>query len=69
LGDAVADVIARSGKGCAFNKLGVPDVFSEVGYPEDLYAHYKLDANGILDTAREILGKEFEEDEDWEDEV
>lgn len=69
LGDAVADVIARSGKGCAFYKLGIPDVFSEVGYPEDLYAHYKLDVNGILDTAREIIGKEYEEDEDWEDEV
>lgn len=69
LGDAVADVIARSGKGCAFHKLGIPDVFSEVGYPEDLYAYYKLDANGILDTARELLGREFEEDEDWEDEV
>lgn len=69
LGDAVADVIARSGKGCAFHKLGIPDVFSEVGYPEDLYAYYKLDANGILDTARELMGREFEEDEDWEDEV
>lgn len=69
LGDAVADVIASSGKGCAFHKLGIPDVFSEVGYPEDLYAYYKLDANGILDTAREMMGMEFEEDEDWEDEV
>lgn len=69
LGDSVADVIARSGKGCAFHKLGIPDVFSEVGYPEDLYAYYKLDANGIADTAREIMGRDFEEDEDWEDEV
>lgn len=69
LGDAVADVIASSGKGCAFYKLGIPDVFSEVGYPEDLYSYYKLDANGILDTARELMGMEFEEDDDWEDEV
>lgn len=69
LGDAVADVIASSGMGCAFHKLGIPDVFSEVGYPEDLYSYYKLDANGILDTARKLMGMEFEEDEDWEDEV
>jgi transketolase len=69
LGSAVADVIAESGKGCAFRKLGLPDIYSEVGYPEDLYAHYKLDADGIVDTIREVMKIEFEEDEDWEDEV
>jgi transketolase len=69
LGSAVADVIAESGKGCAFRKLGLPDVYSEVGYPEDLYAYYKLDANGIIETIREVIKIEFEEDEDWEDEV
>jgi len=69
LGSAVADVIAESGKGCAFRKLGLPDIYSEVGYPEDLYAYYKLDADGIVDTIREIMKIEFEEDEDWEDEV
>ncbi len=69
LGTAVADVIAASGKGCAFDKVGIPDVYSEVGYPEDLYSHYGLDTNGILAKVREIMGKDFEEDEDWEDEV
>ncbi|MCP4130143.1 MAG: transketolase family protein [bacterium] len=69
LGTAVADVIAASGKGCAFEKVGVTDEFCLVGYPEDLYAHYKLDANGIIDKVREVMGKDFEEDEDWEDEV
>ena len=69
LGTAVADVIAASGKGCAFMKAGIPDEFSEVGYPEDLYSHYGLDANGIIGKVREIMGKDFEEDEDWEDEV
>jgi len=69
LGTAVADVIAASGKGCAFEKVGIPDEFSLVGYPEDLYAHYKLDTNGIIDKVREVMGRDFEEDEDWEDEV
>lgn len=69
LGSAVADVIAESGKGCAFEKVGIPDIYCEVGYPEDLYAYYKLDANGIIDKVREVMGKDFEEDEDWEDEV
>jgi transketolase len=69
MGSAVAEVIAESGKGCAFERMGIPDEFSLVGYPEDLYSHYKLDANGIIEKVREVMGKEFEEDEDWEDEV
>lgn len=69
LGSAVADVIAKSGKGCAFEKVGIPDCFCIVGYPEDLYAHYGLDSNSIVDKIREIMGRDFEEDEDWEDEV
>ncbi|MDO9263466.1 MAG: transketolase C-terminal domain-containing protein [Desulfosalsimonadaceae bacterium] len=69
LGTAVADVIAASGKGCAFEKVGIPDEFSLVGYPEDLYAHYKLDTNGIIDKVRAVMGRDFEADEDWEDEV
>lgn len=69
LGSAVADVIAASGKGCAFEKVGVPDIFSVVGYPEDLYSHHGLDTNGIIDKVREVMGRDFEEDEDWEDEV
>jgi transketolase len=68
LGDAVASVIAESGKGCAFRKHGLNDTFATIGYAEDLYSHYKLDANGIIDVVREFMGKEFEADEDWEDE-
>ncbi len=69
LGDAVASVIAESGKGCAFTKLGLQDEYSLVGYPEDLYSHYKMDTSGIVDSVREIMGREFEADEDWTDEV
>ncbi|PKL35102.1 MAG: transketolase [Spirochaetae bacterium HGW-Spirochaetae-1] len=69
LGSAVADVVAKSGKGCAFDKVGIPDCFCVVGYPEDLYSHYGLDSNSIIDKVREVMGKDFEEDESWEDEV
>ena len=69
LGESVANVIAESGKGCAFTKLGLQDEYSVVGYPEDLYAYYKLDSNGIAESVREIMGREFEADEDWNDEV
>jgi transketolase len=68
LGDAVGSVIAESGKGCVFKKHGINDEFSHIGYAEDLYAYYKLDANGIVDQVRSMVGKEFEEDENWEDE-
>jgi transketolase len=69
LGTAVADVIAESGKGCAFTKVGLNDEYAEIGYPEDLYSFYKLDADGIIEKVREVMGKDFEEDEDWDDEV
>ncbi|MBF0224326.1 MAG: transketolase family protein [Desulfobacterales bacterium] len=70
LGTAVADIIAESGKGCAFTKVGIPDCFAEIGYPEDLCNYYKIDTDGIIEKVREVMGKEFEQDdEDWEDEV
>lgn len=68
LGSAVADVIAKSGKGCAFRKLGYQDEYSIVGYPEDLHHKYKIDADGILETIGEVVRAEFEQDENWEDE-
>jgi transketolase len=69
LGSAVAEVIVESGKACAFRKLGVPDCYSIVGYPEDLYHFYKFDADGIVETVGELMRMEIEEDEDWEDEA
>jgi transketolase len=69
LGGAVADVIAESGKGCVFRKLGWNDEFSVVGYPEDLYSHYGIDSDGIAKAARKMLGRDFEADENWDDEV
>ncbi|MDR0451485.1 MAG: transketolase family protein [Treponema sp.] len=68
LGDAVGGIIAESGKGCVFKKHGIQDEFAVIGYAEDLYAHYGLDSNGIVDRVREMMGMEFEADEDWDDE-
>lgn len=69
LGSAVAEVMAESGKACAFRRLGVPDKFSIIGLHEDLMAHYGYDMNGILETARDLMGADFEEDNDWDDEI
>lgn len=69
LGSAVAEVMAESGKACAFKRLGVPDTFSIIGLHEDLMAHYGYDVNGIIAAVRELMGADFEEDDDWNDEI
>ncbi len=68
LGDAVASVIAEEGLSCEFKKHGLQDCFSVIGYAEDLYAHYGLDANGIADRVRLMMGIEPNDDDNWEDE-
>ncbi|MDD7464852.1 MAG: transketolase C-terminal domain-containing protein [Actinomycetaceae bacterium] len=68
LGTAVADVGATTRKGFVLKKLGVPDEFSVIGLPEDLYSHYGYDENGCISAAREVMSLDFEEDDDWEDE-
>jgi transketolase len=69
LGSAVAEVIAGCGKGCAFKRLGIPDVFAKIGLHEDLMAIYGIDTNGIIAGVRELMGRDFEEDDNWDDEV
>jgi transketolase len=69
LGSAVAEVVAESGLSCAFQRVGIPDTYTVIGYPEDILNHYQLDTDGIIDKVREVLNRDFEDDEDWEDEV
>lgn len=56
LGSAVAEVLLDLPR-VAFRKHGVPDKYVEVGPPAALYAHYRLDADGIAEVARELLAK------------
>ncbi|HZJ82511.1 MAG TPA: transketolase C-terminal domain-containing protein [Clostridia bacterium] len=69
LGSAVAEVVAKSGKACAFHMLGIPDTYSIIGLHEDLMAYYEIDMNGIVENVRILMGRDFEEDENWDDEV
>lgn len=69
LGSAVSEVIAEGGKACGFKRLGIPDTYSIIGLHEDLMNHYKIDTQGIVESVREIMNKDIEEDDDWEDEV
>lgn len=54
LGSAVAEVLVSEDR-IAFLRHGVPDEFVPVGPPAALYAHYKLDADGIAKKAHALL--------------
>jgi len=56
LGGAVTDALATAGACVPVKKLGVPDEFAALGYPEELYAHYGYDADGIIRQIRAMLG-------------
>jgi transketolase len=44
--------LADAGMGIKFKRLGVPDIYSVIGYPQDLYALYGIDKNGIKNISR-----------------
>ncbi|MEM7022720.1 MAG: transketolase C-terminal domain-containing protein [Pseudomonadota bacterium] len=54
LGSAVAEVLVDCER-VPFQRHGIEDEFAPVGPPAGLYAHYKLDADGIAKTASKLL--------------
>lgn len=69
LGGAVAEVMAEAGKGCAFTRLGLQDKFAPIGLHEDIMSMLGIDCNGIIAAVREAMNKDFEEDDNWDDDV
>ena len=57
LGSAVAEVLAESSVQTKFKRLGVPDLFSVIGDPEQLHNKYGYDEDGIYEAVKEMLGK------------
>lgn len=55
LGSIVADVIMEAGLSAKLKKIGIPDKFIGLGYPEEIYPHLNMDEQGITDTVREFL--------------
>ena len=55
LGSAVAEVLADAGCGVRLRRHGIYDQYSLIAPPATLYAHYRLDAAGIGEVARELL--------------
>ena len=67
LGSAVADVLAKSGLGFAFRKLGHQDRFLVMGVPEDLMALGGFDEDAIFEAVCSLRHVEPSPDDDWED--
>ena len=55
LGGAVAETLCEAGFGGKFNRIGMPDVFSVLGSPDDIYHFYGMDRDGIYKTIKEML--------------
>ncbi|WP_059411433.1 transketolase family protein [Cupriavidus basilensis] len=55
LGGAVAEVLADVGAGVRLVRHGILDEYSLIAPPTHLYAHYKLDVDGIAQLAREVM--------------
>lgn len=57
LGSAVAEVLADEGCGIKLVRHGIDDEYSLIAPPTHLYAHYKLDADGIEQAATAALAR------------
>jgi transketolase len=57
VGSAVAEVLAEEGIAIPFKRHGIYDEFAVIGPPAALYAHYRLDAPGIVAVVREWATK------------
>jgi transketolase len=55
LGGAVAEVMAENSTRARLVRHGIKDEFSLIAPPTHLYRHYRLDAAGIEQVARELL--------------
>ena len=54
LGGAVCEALAET-EPVRIHRHGILDVFGESGTPEGLYKHFKLDADGIAEVARDFV--------------
>lgn len=55
LGSAIAEVLAEDGSGVPFKRLGLPDVFTIPGNPDDVRIRYGLNAANITQGAKKLL--------------
>jgi len=56
LGGAVAEVLGEE-KPTLMKRVGIPDIFSVIGPPDELWARYGLDPASLVETVRAFLNK------------
>lgn len=56
LGGAVAETLLEMGYTGSFKRIGLPDEFSVLGNPDEVYAYYGLNPQGIADQIRGLVG-------------
>ena len=57
LGSAVAEYLCENGFGGKFTRIGLPDEFSVLGSPDDVYKYYGMHPEGIAEKTAKLLGK------------
>jgi transketolase len=55
LGSAVAEVLAEEHLNVRFRRLGIPDIYSTIGQPDDLYHRYGLDEEGVYRAIKALI--------------
>lgn len=55
LGGAVAEILCEAGYGGKFKRIGMPDQFSVLGDPDEIYHFYGMDRDGVAKTIQELL--------------
>jgi len=56
MGSAVAEILAQQHL-VPIEFIGVHDQFGQSGTPDELIAHYKMDADSIVDAAKKVTGR------------
>ena len=57
LGGAVAEFLLENGFSGKFKRIGLPDEFSVLGDPDEVYKYYGMDPEGIAETIHGLMTK------------
>jgi transketolase len=55
LGSTVATLLMQNGISKPFKIVGIPDEYTVTGSQQEIFAHYGISADGLADTARQLL--------------
>jgi len=55
LGSGVAEYLMERGYSGKFKRIGLPDEFAVLGDPDDIYAYYKMDPQGIAEQIAALM--------------